>query len=157
MGDYNTRLAELKETLARTIAAVNKAKNIGRPPGSNIALEVEPILIASLQNGLNITQACLQAGISRETYYAERKVNNGFSDRLDKAEQFASMKSRQNIMRAINSGSVADSWRYLERKDPEFKPKSDFTSDDKPIPLLGVTNVSNDYSPAEGTESTQTN
>lgn len=144
-----SELLELKTRLEGIIRAINDVMHLGRPPGSNIVLEVEPILLSSLQNGLNIRQACLQAGISHNAFYIEWNRNPAFFDRIEKAEQFASMKSRQNILKAINNGSVTDSWRYLERKDPEFKPKSDLTSDDKPLKTALVEFVGDDGTKSE--------
>ena len=120
---------------------------MGRPPGSNVVLEAEALLILSLQNGLNRTQACLQAGISRPAFYIELERNETFLDKIDKAEQFGSMKARQNIMKSIDSGDLNTSKWYLERKDPEFKPKSDLTSDDMPLKTALVEFVGDDGKP----------
>lgn len=149
-------LQTLRATMLATIDIINHiTSKPGPKPGiANIVLEKEPILIASLQNGLNITQACLQAGISRVAFYDERGRNSDFSYRIEKAEQFASMKSRKNIMDAIMKGSVTDSWRFLERKDPEFKPKSeaDLLSGGQPLKTALVEFVGDDGTTTKSTD-----
>lgn len=98
--------------------------------------ELEQLLIVSLQNGLSMTQACLQANVSRETVRLWCKEDEDLLAKLDLAEQFGSMKARQNIMKAINDGDKSMSTWYLERRDKSFKPKSDITTGDEPIPTL---------------------
>lgn len=144
MGSSNTSLAELKAKLLLAIKGIEFLIHRQSPEAKSKAREVEAILISSLQNGLNITQSCLQAGISRETFYARRKEDPVFSDRMAKAEQFATMKARQNVVKAINNGDLNTSKWHLERKDPEYKPKSDITSDDKPLQTALVEFVGDD-------------
>lgn len=142
-------LKALREKLEGIIRLIQDLRHIGRPPGSNIILEVEPVLLASLQNGLNKTQACLQAGVSRAALYLELDKNPPFLDRIEKAEQFGTMIARQNIVKAINAGDVATSKWHLERKDPEYKQKTDITSDDKPLRTALVEFVGDDGTTTE--------
>lgn len=100
----------------------------------------------AFQNGLNISQACLQVGISRETYYDHMK-DEAFAARMSHAQEYVSIKARQNIVDVVDKGNIEQSRWWLERKDPEFKPKSDVTSDNKPIPILGAVNVHENDSP----------
>jgi hypothetical protein len=126
------KLRELREKLEAVIKYINSRP--GPKPGiANIVLENEAILIASLQNGLSIRQACLQAGIGKTSFYDEKERNQEFSDRIDRAEQYVLTVARQNIVKSVVSGNISDSWRLLERKDPDYKPKSDLTSGDMPF------------------------
>lgn len=115
--------------------------------------KVTPLLVASLQNGLNVTQACLQADISRETYYAKCKDDESFSDKMELAQQFGSMKARQNVIQAVNSGDPHMSKWYLERRDRDFKPKTDVTTGDKPMPILGGLSVPDNDSTEQDSQS----
>jgi hypothetical protein len=145
-----SELSDLKNVIQRTIQVID-SKPGPKPGVANVVLDKESILIASLQNGLNVRQACLQAGISHTAFYDEKARNAGFSDRIDMAEQFANQKARQNIVKSINAGNVADSWKYLERKDPEFKPKSesDLLSGGQPLKTALVEFVGDDGTATE--------
>jgi hypothetical protein len=138
-------LAELKAKIDEARHIINHMRHVGRPQTEGV-LENETALIASFQNGLNITQACLQVGIQKTQYYREIKRNKRFSDKMALAQQFATTAARHNIVVAINNKDVATSKWYLERKDPEYKPKSDVTSDGLPVPILGGASVSVDNS-----------
>lgn len=100
---------------------------VGRP--TVFDEEVVALLVASLQNGLNITQSCLQAGISRDAYYDRVNKDTDFSDKMSIAQEYGSMKARQNLLEAISNKDKEVSKWYLERKDPEFKPKQETTVD----------------------------
>lgn len=144
-------LAELKAKLTQAIKVIDSKP--GPKPGiANVVLEKEPILIASLQNGLSVRQACLQAGIGKTAFYEEKARNEEFSDRIEKAEQYVLTVARQNIVKSVVSGNISDSWRLLERKDPEYKPKSDLTSDDKPLKAALVEFVGDDGTTTENTD-----
>lgn len=116
--------------------------------------KIKPILRSSYHNGLNITQACLEAGISKETYYQKIKADQVFSDEMQKAQQRVFSKARQNIAQAIEAGDKDISKWMLERRDKEFKPKQDLTTDDKPFPtpIMGGSSVSTDDSIPEDSQ-----
>src|SRR5436853_5871768 len=100
----------------------------GRPPTD--WEKAYPILINAFQNGLNIMQACLQADISRETYRLKCEADESFLAKMETAQQRSLIKARQNIVAAVEAGDKDLSKWYLERKDRDFKPKTDITSDD---------------------------
>jgi hypothetical protein len=147
----NPSLAELqalREKLELIIRYINSRP--GPKPGvANVVLEKEAILIASLQNGLSVRQACLQAGVGKTAFYDEKARNEEFSDRIEKAEQYVLTVARQNIVKSVVSGNISDSWRLLERKDPEYKPKSeaDLLSGGQPLKTALVEFVGDDGTP----------
>lgn len=124
--------------------AAQKKSKAGRP---RIITEViERKLEIALQNGLNITQACLECAISRDAFYDRTKIDPKFSDKMEKAQQFTAMLARRNITQGINKGDTDLSKWYVERRDKEFKPKSDITTNDKPITTSLVEFVGEDES-----------
>jgi hypothetical protein len=90
--------------------------------------EVVALLVSAFRDGLNITQACWQAGISRESYYHHINSDPELSDKMDRAQQFLSMNSRQNISKAVQSGDLNTSKWLLERKNKdEFSTRQELT------------------------------
>lgn len=88
-------------------------------------LEVDVIikLEAAFNNGYNITEACHYAGISRDTYYAWLESVDEFSDKMDHAQLMLHRKAKEIIALAINEGDANLAFRYLQARDPDFKPK----------------------------------
>lgn len=82
------------------------------------------LLEAAFNNMFNISEACQYAGISRETYYNWLGDDNIFSYRMSVAQKAPGMTAKQNIMKALSAGDTNISRWYLERKDPEFKPRA---------------------------------
>lgn len=110
----------------------DKQDGPGRP--TSRTPEVVGVLVASFQNGLNITQACLQAGITDETYRNWCKEDPNFLADMDKARTFLSSKARQNLAKKINEGDEKTSQWWLERKDRrEFATRSEHGVDVDPV------------------------
>lgn len=82
-------------------------------------------LIAAFNNSFNITEACQYAGISRETYYNWIAIEAGFSDRMEDARTAPNRKAKQVVIGAINEGDANLAFRYLQARDPDFKPKGE--------------------------------
>lgn len=85
--------------------------------------EVVSLLVTSFQDGLNVTQACWQANISRDTYYSHYNSDPEFSDKMDRARQFLSMNGRKKVKEAMIKGDMKTIRWFLERRD-----KDDFSS-----------------------------
>lgn len=66
--------------------------------------------------GCNVVEACLHAGISRETYYKYIKKDKKLSDRLEQLKNEPILKARITVMNNLDNPKVA-MW-YLERKLP---------------------------------------
>lgn len=82
--------------------------------------------------------ACFLAGIHVDTLYAYQNANPGYSERKRMLKDYVRLKARRAVNRAIDEEDRPDTAKwYLERRDKEYKPKSDLTSDNKPLPLLG--------------------
>ncbi len=80
-------------------------------------------LEAGLATGFNISAACHFAGISTSTYYEQKAVNKEFADRVRWAEEWATYKARQVILKAIEDGNLDAAKWYLSRKArAEFSP-----------------------------------
>ena len=115
----------------------------GRP--TKMTEETVKKLEEGFLKGLNDTEACFYANISRQTFYTYCKENPEFLDRKVELMEAVRTKAKLNLEQAIQSGDKPLSQWYLERRDKDFKNKTDITSDDKPIPILNVLNVpSND-------------
>lgn len=90
--------------------------------------KVVRLLVQSLQDGLNVSQACWQSGITRDTYYNHYNNNPEFSDRMDRARAFPSMNSRKGIVKAIKDGDIHSMRWWLEHRDKdEFSTRQELT------------------------------
>jgi len=74
-------------------------KEMGRPVEWSI--ETERRLEEALKIGLSDKSACAYAGISRETFYKKIRENDDFSDKMQRARDYASIASRNLIVNAI--------------------------------------------------------
>jgi hypothetical protein len=81
----------------------------------------------------SVEEACFMAKISKQTYYNWVSSFPDFKERFDGCRQNPFLIARKTIFDNLNKEDTAK-W-YLERRSKDFKPKSDITSDDKPIPL----------------------
>lgn len=101
--------------------------------------------------GFSDRESCLYAKIAPSTLYAFCQENPDFSERKELLKEQVKMKAKDNIQAAIHAGDKLLSQWYLERRDKDFKPKSDLTSDDKPIPIL-INAISNNNSDQQNSE-----
>lgn len=91
-----------------------------------------------------IEQICFNANISKQTYYNWLESVPGLKERFDYLKHNLRYKSKRNIANKIESGDTDISKWYLERRDKDFKPKSDVTTDDKPIAIFNGKSISAD-------------
>lgn len=96
----------------------------------------------------SVEEACFMAKITRQTYYNWINSFPEWKERFDNCRQNPFLIARKTIYDNLSEKETAK-W-FLERKNREFKNKSDITSDDKPIPLAYA--LLNDDSNKENSE-----
>lgn len=112
-------------------SAKKKGESRGRKPV--VTDEVVRKLEEGLRVGLKVKQACYLAGIGKTVYY-EKLKNKEFADRMDYAKSFLFIMSRQLVAKAIiENKSLPDAWKYLEKRDPDFKTQSGVTINNKNV------------------------
>lgn len=87
-------------------------------------------LIAAFNNGFNISEACHYAEIGRDTYYKKIQRDPEFKEKMAKAQSAVGRKAKEVIVHSIQEGNTGDAWRWLERRDPDFKPKQEIENAD---------------------------
>jgi transposase len=87
--------------------------------------DTEAKLIEAFGKSFNITEACQFAGIHRDTYYDWIKQIEGFEARMEEAKAAPLKKAKSVIDTALRAGDVATAKWYVERRDPDFKPKAE--------------------------------
>lgn len=90
--------------------------------------EVVKKLETAFNNGFNISEACQYAEISRVTYYDWLAADDVFSYRMSVAQAAPNKAAKALIISAIQKGDAQLAFRYLERRDPDFRPKADVTN-----------------------------
>lgn len=87
--------------------------------------------------GATDLEACFLAGISKQTLYNYQEANPDFVDRKEALKNMPKYKAKKVIVESIEKGDKADSKWYLERKDNDFKQKTDITTNDEALqPVL---------------------
>lgn len=82
-------------------------------------------LVEAFNNSYNVTEACQYAQISRETYYRWLKEIPEFEPIIEEAKAMPLRKAKETITSAIVQGDVNTAKWYVERRDPDFKPKAE--------------------------------
>ena len=105
-----------------------KKSNAGRPT------VVTPEIVAKLEygfmRGMNDTEACLYADISRSAFYDYIQKNPEFGDRKEELKKYPAVKAKLNITEAIEQGDEDLSKWYLERRNKdEFSLKQEIKAD----------------------------
>jgi transposase len=77
--------------------------------------------------GYNISQACQYVGISRETYYAWLEQHDGFSDKMEWAKGKMNRLAKEAVRDALKAKDPNTARWFLDRRDPDFKPKTEVT------------------------------
>ncbi len=80
--------------------------------------EVVRKLIEAFKLDVTVEEACLYADISKDAFYRKLNEDEGFSDEIGRARQYATMAARLSIIKALpNDPHLA--LKYLERKRRE--------------------------------------
>ena len=94
--------------------AINMSNIIGRPTIINT------IIVKKLQKafelGLNVTEACNYAEISRQTFYYNFENSIDFFDKMQRAIFTPKMNALEVVRKAISKGDVSTAKWYLEKK-----------------------------------------
>ena len=96
--------------------------------------EIVNRLTEGLLMGLTIDQACIYAGIHRDTYYDWCNRIKGFKEKMERAALNPFLKAKQTIFNNLNNTEVA-TW-YLERKaSKEFTTRTEleYTQVEAPV------------------------
>ncbi len=87
--------------------------------------------------GATDLEACFLAGISKQTLYNYQEKYPEFVDRKEALKNMPKYKAKKNIVGELDKGDKDISKWYLERKDNDFKNKTDITSNDETLnPVL---------------------
>lgn len=97
---------------------------VGRPT------VMTPEVVAKLEHGFAMgfsdVEASLYANISKDSLYDYCKKYPEFSHRKEELKNHPKLLAKTNLYNALKENSkIEDSKWYLERKDKEFKPKSE--------------------------------
>ena len=83
----------------------------------------------SFKHWFNITEACSNAGISREAYYKKLNSDPKFLDRMEYSQNFPFFFAKSKIFEAMNSKDIALAAKYalefLKRRSPERSDKKE--------------------------------
>jgi len=73
-------------------------------------------------NGLSDEQACAYANVSKTPFYNYQQKNPQFKERKEQLKMRPDIKAKSTAVKSLEEPIYA--WRWLERKDPEFLPKT---------------------------------
>jgi len=108
---------------------------VGRP--TKMTDEVIEKIENELKNGATLSQASFLADISLRTLYNYFNDYPEFKERCELLQGMVAYRARVNIKNKIELGDIDTSKYWLDRKDKEFKLKTDITSNDNELqPVL---------------------
>lgn len=103
---------------------------IGRPTVMTDAVVSK--LEYGFMKGLNVTECCHYANISRNCFYEYLEKNPDFKDRTEELKSNPSTRAKLNVVEAIENGDTDLSKWWLERKNrDEFSTKQEVSADVK--------------------------
>jgi len=108
------------------VATETTSKKVGRPSKKDDeSFDAVKKLLAAFWRGANVTEACIYAGISRETYYHWCREIPEFSDTIAAARTKVSENAKAVIVDAIDNGDISAAKWWLERRNKkEFGPNA---------------------------------
>jgi hypothetical protein len=96
-------------------------KKMGRP--TVMTSKVVDKLESALCAGYSVSASCYFVGVGTSTFYEYKSLDKDFSERMTRAEEFATFRARQVILQAIDRGDVKVAMWFMERKARfEFAP-----------------------------------
>jgi ACT domain-containing protein len=107
---------------------VAKKNKGGRP--TIMTKEIVAKLEYGFMKGLNVTECCHYADISRTAFYDYLDKNPEFTHRMEELRSCPSTKAKLNIVEAIENGDAGLSIWWLERRNKdEFSTKQEVSAD----------------------------
>lgn len=108
-----------------------KEKNKGGRP-TIMTDEIVSKLEYGFMKGLNVTECCHYADISRSAFYDYVAIHPEFTDRMEELRSNPSTQAKLNVVEAIENGDTGLSVWWLERRNKdEFSTKQEVSADVK--------------------------
>lgn len=99
-------------------------ENVGRP--SKFTPDVVAKLEQAFANAFTDEQACIFAGVSKDSLYDYIKKNPEFHHRKESLKKRVDIKAKTKLIEAINGGDITSAKWWLERKcKDEFSLKTE--------------------------------
>lgn len=116
----------------------NKKNTVGRP--TLMTNETVKKLEDAFLYGATDLEACLEAGISKQTLYTYQEKNPEFVDRKELLKNQPRIKAKKVVMKSIEEGDKETSKWYLERRSKdEFSTKTESKMEvELPTPIMDV-------------------
>ena len=125
VNDIIDGLNDIDESEGVSIVAENK---VGRPTIMTEAIVSK--LEYGFMKGLNVTECCHYADISRNCFYEYCEKNPAFKDRIEELRSYTSARAKLNVAEAIEEGDKDMSKWWLERRNKdEFSTKQEVAAD----------------------------
>jgi hypothetical protein len=90
-------------------------KNLGRPTKLNKTTVQK--LIDGFRLGMNVSQVCTHAKISRSSFYTYLQDNPEFSDKIEYEKSHLLLRARSIVSQALEAGDLKTAKWYLEKFD----------------------------------------
>ena len=105
----------------KKVGRPKKKSNRGRPKAVNeiVLLKLE----YAFSIGCNDTQACIHAGISRQTLWNYQEKNPDFIDKKEELKETLPLQAKNNLAYLLAKGDPAMTRFILEKLDPKFSNK----------------------------------
>ena len=118
-------------TIRKEVSIVaHEETKMGRPTVMTDAVVSK--LEYGFMKGLNVTECCHYADISRNCFYEYLEKNPDFKDRIEELKSNPSTRAKLNVVEAIENGDTDMSKWWLERKNrDEFSVKQEIAADVK--------------------------
>lgn len=103
-------------------------------------------LIGGFQRDLNVEEACLEAGIAKDTFYNWFNASDEFANRITKAKQRLKVHAKKVIADKVMSNDFeAAKWWAERRLKDEFSHRQEMTGKDGgPLDVRGLINYLDD-------------
>lgn len=95
---------------------------VGRP--SVFTSDIISKLEQAFALGANDTEACSYAGISRQSYYKQLKIDIEFADKIARQKSLLPLKAREELHKLIKQGDSKVILWYLDRIEKRHKAES---------------------------------
>jgi hypothetical protein len=88
----------------------------------------------AFSNGATDREACFLANISQQTLYNYQKEHVEFIERKESLKDMIKYQAKIKVKEAIEKENKPDTAKwYLEKRDKEFKPKQDITTNEESL------------------------